>query len=120
MKNMFSAFLFSRRVQILKTEKIQPILYSSQPIRLQIFFVFAIRINNLKILKIKNVKFSEYYYMNLMGNFPICIGVPLMNFFFFMERRSNIFFVKEYNIEIKSTMWPILRSSRPIRSQIFC
>ena len=35
---MLIFFLFSQRVQILKTVQIRPILYSSQPIRLQIFF----------------------------------------------------------------------------------
>ena len=38
------------------------------------------RVNNSRILRIKNAKFSgKYYYMNtkIQGDFQICISVPL-------------------------------------------
>ena len=40
----------------------------------------TIRVNNLRILSIKNAKFSGYYFymnLNIQRNFQICISVPL-------------------------------------------
>ena len=48
-------FLFSQRVQILKTAQIRPILHSSQPIRLQIFFRVG---DNARYLK-NNIIYDE-------------------------------------------------------------
>ena len=37
------------------------------------------RINNSRILRIKNAKFSGHcFFMNVLGYFKICISVPLM------------------------------------------
>ena len=39
-----------------------------------------LRVNNSRILKIKNAKFSGYHFymnLNIYGDFQICIGVPL-------------------------------------------
>ena len=41
--------------------------------------------NNLRILTIKNAKFSGFYFymnLNLWGDFQICISVPLKSHFF--------------------------------------
>ena len=40
----------------------------------------ALRVNNLRILRTKNAKFSGYYFYlntNIEGDFHICISVPL-------------------------------------------
>ena len=40
----------------------------------------TLRVNNSKILRTKNAKFSEHYFYlntNMYGNFQICISVPL-------------------------------------------
>ena len=40
----------------------------------------TLRVNNLKISRTKNAKFSEYYFYlntNIYGDFQICISVPL-------------------------------------------
>ena len=42
-----------------------------------------IRVNNSRILTIKNAKLSGYYFymnLNISGYFQICISVPLMSF----------------------------------------
>ena len=39
-----------------------------------------LRVNNSRILTIKNAKFSEYYFymnLNILGDFQFCISVPL-------------------------------------------
>ena len=41
----------------------------------------SLRLNNSKIIRIKNSKLSRYYFYmnsNWQGNFQICIGVPLI------------------------------------------
>ena len=50
-----------------------------------------LRVNNSRILKIKNAKFSgHYFYMNLniYGDFQICISVP--NYFGMITRKWMI------------------------------
>ena len=40
----------------------------------------TLRVNNSRILRTKNAKFSEHYFYlntNMYGNFQICISVPL-------------------------------------------
>ena len=40
----------------------------------------TLRVNNSRILTIKNAKFSGYYFymnLNIQGDFQICISVPL-------------------------------------------
>ena len=40
-----------------------------------------LRVNNSRILTIKNAKFSEYYFymnLNILGDFQFCISVPLI------------------------------------------
>ena len=42
-----------------------------------------LRVNNSRILRIKNAKLSEYYFyknLNLWGDFQICISVPLIQY----------------------------------------
>ena len=49
-------------------------------IRLLFKKIQTLRVNNLRIRTIKNVKFSGYYFyvnMNTLGDFQICISVPL-------------------------------------------
>ena len=49
-------------------------------LKISLLFIQTLRVNNSRILTIKNAKFSEYYvYMNLniWENFQICISVPL-------------------------------------------
>ena len=44
----------------------------------------TLRVNNLRILKIKNAEFSGYYFymkLNIWGHFQICISVPLIRHF---------------------------------------
>ena len=51
----------------------------------------TLRINNSKILRVKNAKFSGYcFYINtnIYGDFEICISVPLKGIFFFQLRLS--------------------------------
>ena len=41
----------------------------------------SLQVSNSKILRIKNVKFPEYYFCmnkNVKGDFQICIRVPLI------------------------------------------
>ena len=56
----------------------------------------TLRGNNSRILTIKNVKFSEYYFymsVNIWGDFQICISVPLnqgkMIFWFNYEKNNS-------------------------------
>ena len=40
----------------------------------------SLRVNNLRILRIKNEELSKYYFYvnwNILGDFQICISVPL-------------------------------------------
>ena len=40
-----------------------------------------LQVNNSRIVTIKNAKLSEYYFymnLNILGNFQICINVPLI------------------------------------------
>ena len=44
--------------------------------------VQILRMNNSRILTIKNAKLSGYYFymnLNIWGDFQICISVPLIN-----------------------------------------
>ena len=46
----------------------------------------TLRVNNSRILRIQNTKFSRYFfYMNISGSFQICISVPLT------ELQRNVF-----------------------------
>ena len=47
----------------------------------------TLRVNNSRILRTKNAKFSGYYFYlktNIQGDFQICISVPLNYFFLFV------------------------------------
>ena len=54
-----------------------------------------LRVNNSKILRIKNAKLSEYYFhmnLNIWGDFQICISVPLK---LMMENDEKKFHLKK-------------------------
>ena len=62
----------------------------------------TLRGNNSRILTIKNVKFSEYYFymsVNIWGDFQICISVPLNQgkmIFWFNYEKNNLKDIANY------------------------
>ena len=55
-------------------------MYSIASVCLQTNISQTLRVNNLRILRIKNAELSGYYYyinMNLWASFQTCISVPL-------------------------------------------
>ena len=61
--------------------------------------LLSLHVNYLKILTIKNAKFSGYcFYLNIkiLEDFHICISVPLIRLF--SEKKFNGLYPKEKNI----------------------
>ena len=69
----------------------------------------TLRVNNSKILTIKNPKFSGYYFytnLNVWGDFQICISVPLIislaiwvfSFIYFIDFEYFVIFSSEEQI----------------------
>ena len=57
-----------------------------------LFKKFTSRANNLRTLRIKNMKFSGYCFCmntNIYGDFNICISVPSSNIFTLDQRIHN-------------------------------
>ena len=55
----------------------------------------TLRVNNLRILKIKNAKLSDYHFymnLNLRGDFQICISISLNSSFQKLGTSSKILF----------------------------
>ena len=51
-----------------------------------------LRVNNSRILRIKNAKFSGYYFsmnLNIWGDFQFCISVPLRNKLLIYNKNLN-------------------------------
>ena len=65
----------------------------------------TIRVNNLRILSIKNAKFSGYYFymnLNIQRNIQICISVPLTNLLKNFKLRSiKSFFQRQLTEDIE-------------------
>ena len=71
------------------------------------------RANNLRILKVKNVKFSVYcFYLitNIYGGFQICISVPLnkRNQWVKIHLTLNSFEITEHSVQKSSILGPLL------------
>ena len=58
-------------------------IYINRPVLNVLRKIQTLRVNNLRILTIKNTKLSRYYFyinLNILGDIQICISVPLRHF----------------------------------------